>query len=159
MARPKPALMLSDDERHKLTTWASRPKSTQRLALRARIVLACADEPSNKAVAARLGVCGATVGTGRTRFVAKRLDGLVDDPRPGAPRTVTDAEVERFFAEITEKRIRRGVFRSVPALAKAIANYLTAHNADPKPFVWVADADSILDHIKKVCESTSDSGH
>jgi transposase len=362
MARPKPELVLSDDERQKLTTWASRPKSTQRLALRARIILACADEPSNKAVAARLGVCGATVGTWRMRFVAKRLDGLVDDPRPGAPRTVTDAavervvtktletkppaathwstrgmakatgmsqsaisriwrafglkphradtfklstdpyfvekvrdvvglylsppekaivlsvdeksqvqaldrtqpllpmtpgqaergthdyvrhgttslfaalnvasgqvigkchrrhrhqefvkfldhldatltkepgvsihivldnyathktpavkrwflrhpeyhlhfiptssswlnQVERFFAEITEKRIRRGVFRSVPALEQAITEYLAAHNADPKPFVWVADADSILDRIKKVCESTSDSGH
>ena len=362
MARPKPELVLSDDERLKLSLWASRPKSTQRLALRARIVLACADEPSNKAVAGRLGVCGATVGTWRTRFLAKRLDGLVDDPRPGAPRTVTDAEVERvitktletkpaaathwstrgmaqaaglsqsaisriwrafglkphradtfklstdpffvekvrdvvglylappekaivlsvdeksqvqaldrtqpllpmtpgqaergthdyvrhgttslfaalnvasgqvigkchrrhrhqefvkfldhldatltkepgvsihivldnsathktpavkrwflrhpdyhlhfiptssswlnqverFFAEITEKRIRRGVFRSVPALEKAITDYLDTHNADPKPFVWVADADSILDRIKKVCQSTSDSGH
>ncbi len=63
MARPKPELVLSDDERETLATWAGRPKSTQRLALRARIVLACAGEPSNKAVAARLGVCAATVGT------------------------------------------------------------------------------------------------
>lgn len=362
MARPKPELVLSDDERQKLTIWASRPKSTQRLALRARIVRACVNEPSNKVVAARLGVCGATVGTWRTRFLARRLDGLVDDPRPGAPRTMTDADVERvvtktletkpaaathwstrgmakatgmspsaisriwrafglkphradafklstdpyfvekvrdvvglylappekaivlsvdekspvqaldrtqpllpmtpgqaergthdyvrhgttslfaalnvasgqvigkchrrhrhqefvkfldhldatltkepgvsihivldnsathktpavkrwflrhpeyhlhfiptssswlnqverFFAEITEKRIRRGVFRSVPALEQAITDYLAQHNADPKPFIWVADADSILDRIKKVCESTSDSGH
>jgi transposase len=362
MARPKPELVLSDAERQKLMTWASRPKSTQRLALRARVILACADESSNKAVAARLGVCGATVGTWRTRFVARRLDGLVDDPRPGAPRTVTDAavervitrtletkpiaathwstrgmakatglsqsaisriwrafglkphradtfklstdpyfvekvrdvvglylappekaivlsvdeksqvqaldrtqpllpmmpgqaergthdyvrhgttslfaalnvasgqvigkchrrhrhqefvkfldhldatltkelgvsihivldnyathktpavkrwflrhpdyhlhfiptssswlnQVERFFAEITEKRIRRGAFRSVPALEQAITDYLAQHNANPKPFVWVADADSILDRIKKVCEPTSDSGH
>ena len=362
MARPKPELALSVDERQKLTTWAGRPKSTQRLALRARIVLECADDPSNKAVAARLGVCGATVGTWRSRFVARRLDGLVDDPRPGAPRTVTDAEVERvvtrtletkpenathwstrtmakaagmsqsaigriwrafglkphrhetfklstdpffvekvrdvvglylsppekaivlsvdeksqvqaldrtqpilpmtpgqaergthdyvrhgvtslfaalnvatgevigkchrrhrhqefvkfldhvdaslvkepgvsihivldnyathktpavkrwllrhpdyhlhfiptssswlnqierFFAEITEKRIRRGAFKSVPALEQSIADYLAHHNADPKPFKWVADADSILDRIKKVCERTSDSGH
>ena len=362
MARPKPALVLSDDERQKLTTWAGRPKSTQRLALRARIVLECAADPSNKAVAARLGVCGATVGTWRSRFVARRLDGLADDPRPGAPRTVTDAEVERvvtrtletkpenathwstrtmakaagmsqsaigriwrafelkphrhetfklstdpffvekvrdvvglylsppekaivlsvdeksqvqaldrtqpilpmtpgqaergthdyvrhgvtslfaalnvatgevigkchrrhrhqefvkfldhvdgtlvkepgvsihlildnyathktpavkrwllrhpdyrlhfiptssswlnqierFFAEITEKRIRRGAFKSVASLEKAIVDYLAAHNADPKPFAWVADADAILDRIKKVCERTSDSGH
>lgn len=362
MARPKPDLILTADERDKLTTWANRPKSSQRLALRARIVLACADEPSNKAVAARPGVCGATVGTWRTRFVARRLDGLVDDPRPGAPRTVTGADVERvvtrtletkpanathwsargmaratglsqsaitriwrasglephradafklstapflvekvrdvvglylsppdraivlpvdeksqvlaldrtqptlpmtptqaergthdyvrhgttsllaalnvatgqvigechrrhrhrefvrfldhldatlpkepgvsvhpvldnyathktpavkrwlprhpeyhlhfiptssswlnqverFFAAITEKRIRRGVFRSVPALEQAITAYLAEHNTDPKPFAWVADADSILDRIKKVCERTSDSGH
>ncbi len=68
-------------------------------------------------------------------------------------------QVERFFAEITEKRIRRGVFRSVPALEKAIADYLSEHNADPKPFAWVADADSILDRIKKVIDRTSDSGH
>ena len=362
MARPKPGLALSDDERRKLTTWAGRPKSTQRLALRARIVLACADEPSNTVVAAKLGVCNATVGTWRNRFVAKRLDGLVDEPRPGAPRSVSDAEVERvvtrtletkpqnathwstramakaagmsqsavsriwrafelkphlyetfklstdpffvekvrdvvglylappekaivlsvdeksqvqaldrtqpilpmtpgqaergthdyvrhgvtslfaalnvatgevigrchrrhrhqeflkfldhvdaslpkepgvsvhlvldnyathktpavkrwllrhpayhlhfiptssswlnqverFFAEITEKCIRRGAFKSVASLDKAIADYLGAHNANPRPFAWVADADAILDRVKRVCERTSDSGH
>ena len=362
MARPKPALTLTDDERRKLTTWASRPKSTLRLATRARIVLACADEPNNLLVAERLGVCAATVGTWRNRFVTKRRDGLVDEPRPGAPRRVSDADVERvvtkalepkpanathgrtrgmatasgmsqsairriwravelqphradtftlsndpyfvetvrdvvglylsppenaivlsvdeksqvqaldrtqpllpmtpaqvergthddvrhgvtslfaaldvatgevigtchrrhrhqefvtfldhvdrtvvkepglsihlildndathetpavkrwllrhpdyhrhviptrsswlnqverFFAEVTEKRIRRGAFRSVPALEKAIADYLEQHNAEPKPFKWVADADAILDRIKKVCERTSDSGH
>ena len=362
MARPKPELALSDDERRKLTTWANRPKSTQRLALRARIVLACADEPCNTVVAARLGVCNATVGTWRNRFVAKRLDGLVDEPRPGAPRSVTDAEVERvvtrtletkpkdathwstramakaaglsqsavsriwrafglkphlyetfklstdpyfvekvrdvvglylsppenaivlsvdeksqvqaldrtqpilpmtpgqaergthdyvrhgvtslfaalnvatgevigtchrrhrhqeflkfldhvdatlvkepgvgihlvldnyathktpavkrwllrhpeyhlhfiptssswrnqverFFAEITEKCIRRGAFKSVASLEEAIADYLGAHNANPRPFAWVADADAILDRVKRVCERTSDSGH
>ena len=362
MARPKPELTLTEDERQKLTTWANRPKSSQRLALRARIVLACADEPSNKAVAARLGVCNATVGTWRNRFVAKRLDGLVDDPRPGAPRSVTDAEVERvvtktletkpanathwstrtmakaagmsqsaisriwrafelkphlhetfklstdpyfvekvrdvvglymsppenaivlsvdeksqvqaldrtqpllpmtpgqaergtpdyvrngttslfaalnvatgavigtcyrrhrqqeflkflkeidaqierepgvqihivldnygthktpsvkrwferhpeyhlhftptsgswlnqverFFAEITEKRIRRGAFRSVAALEKAIMEYLAAHNEDPKPFKWTAGADLILERVKRVCERISNSGH
>ena len=68
-------------------------------------------------------------------------------------------QVERFFAEITEKRIRRGAFKSVQALEKAIADYLAAHNANPKPFASVADADSILDRIKKICERTSDSGH
>jgi transposase len=362
MARPKAELILTDDERLKLNTWASRPKSSQRLALRARIVLACVDEPSNKAVAARLGVCNATVNTWRRRFVAKRLDGLTDEPRPGAPRTVTDADVERvitrtletkptaathwstrtmanatglsqsaisriwrafglkphltetfkfstdpyfvekvrdvvglylappekaivlsldeksqvqaldrtqpllplspgqaergthdyvrhgttslfaalnvatgqvigrcharhrhqefvkfldhldatlvkdpgvsihivldnyathktaavkrwllrhpayhlhfiptssswlnqierFFAAITEKRIRRGAFRSVPALVEAIHEYINEHNRDPKPFTWVADADAILERIKKVCNRTSGSGH
>jgi transposase len=362
MARPKPVLVLSDDERQTLARWANRPKSTQRLALRARIVLACAGEPSNKAVAAQLGVCGATVGTWRNRFVARRLDGLADEPRPGAPRTVTDDaveqvvtktletkpthathwstrgmarasgmsqstvgriwrafglkphradtfklstdpyfvekvrdvvglylspperaivlcvdekpqvqalertqpvlpmaparterathdytrhgttslfaalnvatgvvvgkchrrhrsqefvkfldhvnatlpkepgvsvhvvldnyathktaavkrwflrhpeyhlhfiptssswlnQVERFFAAITEQRIRRGVFTSVPQLERAIADYLAEHNKNPKPFVWTADADSILERLKRVCERTSDSGH
>jgi transposase len=362
MARPKPELALSEDERQMLTKWASRPKSTQRLALRARIVLACADEASNKAVAARLGVCRATVGTWRNRFAARRLEGLADEPRPGAPRTVADDEVERvvtatletkptnathgstrgmarasgmsqstvgriwrafglkphradtfklstdpyfvekvrdvvglylspperavvlcidekpqvqalertqpvlpmapartergthdytrhgttslfaaldvatgsvigkchrrhrsqefvkfldhvdaslpkepgvsvhvvldnygthktpavkrwflrhpeyrlhfiptssswlnqverFFARITEQRIRRGVFTSVAQLERAIADYLAEHNQNPKPFVWTATADSILERLKRVCQRTSDSGH
>ena len=67
--------------------------------------------------------------------------------------------VERSFAEITEKRIRRGVSRSVAALEAAIREYLEHHTASPKPFVWTADADSILNRIKRVCERTSDSGH
>ncbi|HJZ55536.1 MAG TPA: IS630 family transposase [Gemmataceae bacterium] len=362
MPRPKPELVLSDDERQTLTRWANRPKSTQRLALRARIVLACADGTSNTAVALALGVCAATVGTWRRRFVARRLEGLADEPRPGAPRTVTDEDVERvvtrtletkpahathwstrgmakvsglspstvgriwrafglkphradtfklstdpyfvekvrdvvglylsppekavvlcidekpqvqalertqpvlpmaparterathdyarhgttslfaaldvatgkvigkchrrhrhqefikfldhldavlpkepgvsvhvvldnygthktpavkrwllrrpeyhlhftptsaswlnqverFFAAITEERIRRGVFTSVAQLERAIADYLAEHNRNPKPFVWTADADSILERLKRVCERTSDSGH
>ena len=353
--------MVSDDERRAPTTRASRPKSAQRLALRARIILAWVDEPSDNAVAARLGVCGATVGTWRSRFVARRPEGLADDPRPGTPRKEADADVERvvtrtpetkpanathrsprgmakaagmsqsavgriwrafglephradtvklsadpffaekvrdvvglslsppdravvlcvdetsgtqaldrtrpvlpmtpgqagrgthdsvrhgttslfaaldvatgrvigtcrrrhrqqevvksldhlhaslprepggtvhvvlgnsaahktpavkrwllrhpgghlhftptsgswrnrverFFAAITEKRLRRGVFRSVEALEQAIEDYLAGHNADPKPFAWVADADAILDRVKRVCERTSDSG-
>jgi transposase len=362
MARPKPELVLSDDERQTLTGWANRPKSTQRLALRARIVLACAGEPSNKSVAEQLGVCRATVNTWRARFVARRLEGLTDEPRPGAPRAVTDADVERvvtktleakptnathwstrgmartsglsqstvgriwrafglkphradtfklsadpffvakvrdvvglylspprkaivlcvdekpqvqalertqpvlplaparterathdytrhgttslfaaldvatgsvigkchrrhrhqefiqfldhvdailpkepgvavhivldnygthktaavkrwflrrpeyhlhftptsaswlnqverFFAAITEDRIRRGVFTSVPQLERAIHDYLVEHNKNPRPFVWTADADAILDRVKRVCQRTSDSGH
>src|SRR5215468_4173351 len=362
MARPKPELVLSDDERQTLTRWANRPKSTQRLALRARIVLACVDEASNKVVAEQLGVCAATVGTWRNRFVVRRLEGLADEPRPGAPRKVTDEDVERvvtrtlearpshathwstremakqsglsqstvgriwrafglkphradafklsadpyfvekvrdvvglylsppekaivlcidekpqvqalertqpvlplaparterathdyarhgttslfaaldvatgsvigkchrrhrhqefikfldhvhaalpkepgvavhvvldnyathktaavkrwflrhpeyhlhftptsaswlnqverFFAAITEDRIRRGVFTSVPQLERAIRDYLAEHNKNPRPFAWTADADSILDRIKRVCERTSDSGH
>lgn len=362
MPRPKAELLLTDDEQQTLQTWASRPKSAQRTATRARIVLACAEGLDNTQVAAKLGVCSATVGTWRRRFVERRLEGLVDEPRPGAPRTVTDADVERvvtrtletkpktathwstrglaeelglsqstvsrvwrafglkphkaetfklstdpyfvekvrdvvglymsppdnavvlcvdeksqvqaldrtqpllpmrpgqaerhthdyvrngttslfaalnvatgevigkchrrhrhqeflkfldevdsrvvkqpgveihlvldnyathktpavkrwflrhpeyrlhftptsgswlnlverFFAEITEKRIRRGAFRSVVALEAAIREYLERHNASPKPFVWTADADLILDRIKRVCERTSDSGH
>lgn len=360
MPRPMAELILTDDERQTLTTWASRPKSTQRLATRARIVLACAEGLENKQVAARLRVCTATVGTWRRRFVERRLEGLADEPRPGAPRKITDADVERvvtrtletkpkaathwstrgmaeeagmsqsavgriwrafglkphkaetfklstdpffvekvrdvvglymspperaivlcvdeksrvqaldrtqpllpmtpgqaerhthdyvrngttslfaalnvatgevigrcrrrhrakeflrfldevharvlkepgveihlvldnyathktpavkrwflrhpeyrlhftptssswlnlverFFAEITERRIRRGAFRSVAALEAAIREYLEHHNASPKPFVWTADANLILNRIKRVCERTSDS--
>jgi transposase len=353
--RPKPVLILTDDERQKLQTWADRPKSTQRLATRARIVLACAEGFDNKDVAARLDINTATVGKWRRRFLELRLDGLADEPRPGAPRTITDAivervvtkaathwstrrmaqavglsqtaiarvwrafglkphlsetfklstdpffvekvrdvvglyinppekaivlavdeksqvqaldrtqpllpmtpgqaergthdyvrngttslfaaldvatgrvigkcyrrhrqqeflkflnqidaqvvrepgveihiildnygthktpavkrwferhpeyrlhftptsgswlnQVERFFAAITEQRIRRGVFRSVAALEEAIIEYLAAHNENPRPFVWTASADLILDRVKRVCERISNSGH
>src|SRR3954465_15053721 len=359
MPRPMAELSLSDDERQTLKTWASRPKSTQRLATRARIALACAEGLDNKSVAARLRVGTVTVGTWRRRFVERRLAGLADEPRPGAPRTISDADVERvitqtletkpkaathwstrgmaqaaglsqssvgriwrafglkphpretfklstdpffvekvrdvvglylspperaivlcvdeksqvqapdptqpllpmtpgqaerqthdyvrngttslfaalnvatgevigrchrrhrakeflnevharvpheegveihlvldnyathktpavkrwflrhpeyrlhftptssswlnqverFFPQITEKRIRRGAFRSVAALEAAIREYLEHHNASPRPFVWTASADLILNRIKGVCERTSDSGH
>lgn len=360
--RPKAELVLTDDERQTLKTWANRPKSTQQLAQRARIVLACADGFSNTTVADRLGITTQTVGKWRRRFVACRLDGLADQPRPGAPRKVTDAAVEqvitktletkpknathwstrgmaeatgisqstvsrlwrafglkphrvetfklstdpffiekvrdvvglymnpperaivlcvdeksqvqaldrtqpllpmqpgqterrthdyvrhgttslfaalnvatgevigrcqrrhrhqeflkflndidtaipkepgitvhlvldnygthkapavkrwflrhpeyhlhftptssswlnlveRFFAEITAKRVRRGAFRSVAALEQAIKDYLSNYNLEPRPFVWTADADTILGRIKAICERTSDSGH
>lgn len=353
--RPKPSLILTDDERQKLQTWARRPKSTQRLASRARIVLACAEGLDNAAVAQRLHVNRATVGKWRQRFLTDRLEGLADEPRPDAPRTITDAtveevitrtlgtqpkgatpwstrgraeavglsqnaivriwhafelkphlsetfklstdpffvekvrdivglsmsppqralilssdeksqvqtpdrtqpllplapgpaerrthdyvrngttslfaalnvatgevigkcykrhrhqeflkflnevdaqllkepgveihvirdnygtpktpavkrwfarhpeyrvhltptsgswlnQVERFFAELTEKPIRRGVFRSVAALEAAIMDYLAKHNEDPKPFVWTADAELILNRVQQVCE-------
>ena len=360
--RPKLPLVLTDDERHKLQSSASRPKSTQRLATRSEIILACAEGLDNKAVAARLHVHSVTVGKWRHRFLCDRLDGLIDEPRPGAPRQITDAkveevvtktleekpkgathwstrdmakkvglsqsaivrvwhafglkphrsetfklstdpyfvekvrdvvglymsppdkaivlsideksqvqaldrtqpllpmtpgqaergthdyvrngttslfaalnvatgqvigkcykrhrsqeflrflkeidaqvereagvrihiimdnygthktplvkrwfekhpeyhlhftptsgswlnQVERFFSAITEKAIRRGVFRSVAALEKAIMDYLARHNEDPKPFKWTASADLILDRVKKVCERISNSGH
>jgi hypothetical protein len=67
--------------------------------------------------------------------------------------------IERFFAEITEKRIRRGAFRSVKALEKAIHDYLAYRNQNPKPFVWTADADSILKKVGNVCQRINDSGH
>src|SRR5262249_36097491 len=92
--RPNASLCLSDDERQKLETWASRPKSTQRHATRARIILACAEGLDNHQAAARLRINRVTVGKWRSRFVEDRLDGLADEPRPGAPRTITDALVE-----------------------------------------------------------------
>lgn len=68
-------------------------------------------------------------------------------------------QVERFFAEITAKRIRRGVFRSVPKLEAAIHDYLEEHNQQARPFVWTADADNILRRVANVCKRINDSGH
>ncbi|MFH5822836.1 IS630 family transposase [Georgenia sp. AZ-5] len=85
---------MSDDERAQLVRWSRRAKSSQALALRARIVLACAEGLDNKTVAARLGCAAATVGKWRARFVEQRLDGLGDEPRPGRPPVISADQVE-----------------------------------------------------------------
>jgi len=360
--RPKAPLTLTAEEQQKLQTWARRATSSQRLALRARIILACVNETLNQDVARQLRVRATTVGKWRRRFLKDRLNGLTDEPRPGAPRSIDDAavedvvtrtletkpaeathwstrgmaaatglsqtaivriwhafglkphrsdtfklstdpyfvekvrdvvglylnppdkaivlcvdeksqvqaldrtqrllpmepgqverrthdyvrhgttslfaaldvatgrvigkcssrhrqqeflkflkhvdasltkatgvtvhlvldnygthktpsvkrwllkhpeyhlhftptssswlnQVERFFAEITEKRIRRGAFRSVKGLEQAIYDYLHQHNAAPRPFVWTANADLILGRVKRVCTRIKDSGH
>src|SRR3954452_23916468 len=118
MPRPMAALILTDDESQTLKTWASRPKSTQRLATRARIVLACAEGLDNKSVAARLRVCAATVGTWRRRFVERRLEGLADEPRPGAPRTISDADVERVVTRTLETKPKAATHWSTRGLAR-----------------------------------------
>jgi transposase len=92
--RPKAELVLTDDERQTLERWARRPSSSQALAQRCRIVLGCAAGKPNKQVAAEVGVWPQTVGVWRRRFVERRLEGLVDEPRPGGPRTITDEQVE-----------------------------------------------------------------
>ena len=96
-------MVLSADERRTLENWVRRRSTAQGLALRARIVLACADGGSNVAVAARLGVNYKTVSRWRSRFLRKRLDGLTDDPRPGVPRTITDAQVEDVVVRTLEE--------------------------------------------------------
>ena len=100
--RPKAELVLSDVERQTLQRWALRAKTAQALALRARIVLACADGASSKEVAVSLAVTEATVGKWRRRFIAERLAGLDDADRPGRPRTIRDAQVEQVVVDTLE---------------------------------------------------------
>ena len=100
--RPKAVLELSDEERLTLEQWARRPKTAQALALRARIVLACAGGASNKQVSLDVGVSDATVGKWRRRFIGSRLDGLLDEPRPGQPRKITDRHVEEVITRTLE---------------------------------------------------------
>ena len=92
--RPKTELVLTEEERTTLTRWAQRRKSAQALASRSRIVLGCAEGLTNKQVAAREGVSQPTVGKWRARFVEARCDGLVDDPRPGRPASITVEQVQ-----------------------------------------------------------------
>ena len=96
-------LVLSDAERRTLQGWATRRKTAQGLALRARIVLACAEGRSNTAVSARLGISRTTVRKWRDRFLARRLDGLGDEPRPGVPRSISDAQVEEVVVRTLEE--------------------------------------------------------
>lgn len=116
--RPTPPVVLTMEERETLERWARRPKSTQAVAQRARMILACAAGQPNTAVAQHLRLTKQTVGKWRTRFLIKRLDGLLDEPRPGAPRTITDAAVERVLIRTLETTPPDATHWSTRAMAK-----------------------------------------
>jgi transposase len=101
-SRILPVLELTEVERSELMSLAARRSTSQALALRARIVLACAGGEQNKLVAARLGLDADTVGKWRRRFVEQRLEGLRDEPRSGAPRTIEDARIEAVIVRTLE---------------------------------------------------------
>lgn len=117
---PKPvALILSADERATLEAWVRRGTTAQRLATRSRIVWAAADGRSNAAIAAELRLTLPTIRKWRTRFAESRLDGLLDEPRPGAPRTISDDEVERAVVRTLETKPGNATHWSTRLLAKA----------------------------------------
>lgn len=125
--RPKPALTLSDVERKTLRRWSTGDGASSALALRARIVLASADGEDNRGIAARLGVWPQTVGKWRARFIADRLPGLSDRPRPGAPRKTTNEQVERVIVKTLEEAPADGSGRwSTRSIAKATGLSQTA---------------------------------
>src|SRR4051795_12846322 len=102
IGRPTKPLNVTPAEREKLTLLARRPKSSQAMAMRARIVLGCDQGTSNGTVARKLDITGATVCKWRERFRVKRLEGLFDEPRPGAPRSIADKQVEAVVTETLE---------------------------------------------------------
>src|SRR2546423_155506 len=115
--RPIPPLVVTDGEREALQNWARRPKSAQALALRARMILLCAEGNTNTAAAGKLRVRIQTVCKWRQRFVERRLDGLLDEPRPGTPRKVSDAEIERVLTMTLESTPRDATHWSTRSLA------------------------------------------
>ncbi len=117
--RPKRPLIVTSEERAKLQEWARRPKTAQRLALRSRLVLACAEGFSNQAVAAQCGVSTHTAGKWRERFRTHRLEGLADEPRPGAPREITDAQVEEVITRTLETTPPEATHWSTRSMARA----------------------------------------
>jgi len=124
--RPLQPLHLSPEEVQQLKELARRPKSSQALALRARIVLACASGLSNTQVASRLHVSRPTVGKWRERFRRHGLAGLQDEPRPGAPRSISDEQVERVVRATLETRPEQGTHWTTRQMAKKMGLSQTA---------------------------------
>ena len=116
--RPKSPLILTAEEVDTLEWWARRPTTAQALAQRARIVLACTTGKPDTEVAREARVTRLTVGRWRRRFIAKRLAGLLDEPRPGAPRTITDEHVERVVRLTLESKPRDATPWSTRAMAQ-----------------------------------------
>lgn len=117
IGRPKAALVVTDTERTELIRLTRRAHVNRALAFRARLVLACAGQATNTAVARRHRTTNATVGKWRRRFLADRLDGLYDEPRVGAPRTISDEAVEALIVKTLETLPRGATHWSTRTMA------------------------------------------
>ena len=118
--RPLPALEITDEEREVLLSFTRTRKTAQQLALRARIVLLCASGLSNMSVAQKLDTTRETVGRWRKRFNERRLDGLHDEERPGAPRTISDQQVDEVVRLTLEETPAESTHWSVRLMAKRV---------------------------------------
>lgn len=116
--RPFPPLSVTEEQRSRLESWARRPKTAQALALRDRIILACAEGKPNGVVARQTRVRQQTVGKWRSRFLDRGLDGLLDEPRPGTPRRLSDADIEQVLTTTLESLPRDAAHWSTRSLAQ-----------------------------------------
>jgi transposase len=133
--RPIAALKLTENERESLSQWMRRPKSAQALAQRARIILACAEGLNNTQVGDRLHLTVQTVGKWRSRFVQKRLDGLLDEVRPGTSQRLTDKEVEGVLTMTLESTPKDATHWSTRSMAQACGlSHMSVHR------IWQAFA-------------------
>src|SRR5437867_2832255 len=119
-------VVLSEEERETLERWARRPKSSQALAFRCRIVLAAAEGRSSTEIAAQLDCNANTVGKWRGRFARRGFDGLHDEPRPGKPRSLTDEDVERVIVKTLEEQPATATQWSTRSMAAATGMSQTA---------------------------------
>ena len=115
----KAAVVLTDEERVELEALARRRKTAQALAVRSRIVLMCAEGKSHLVIASKLNISNVTVGKWRRRFVENRLGGLHDEPRPGQPRKITDADVERVIVATLEQKPKNATHWTTRSMAEA----------------------------------------
>lgn len=118
--RPKKPLTVKPEDQQKLELLARRPKTAQRVALRSKIVLRAAEGLPNQEIAKRLGVTGATVGKWRERYRSQGMEGLSDEPRPGAPRKITDAKVEEAVTQTLESLPTAATHWSTRSLAEKV---------------------------------------
>ena len=116
--RPKQPLVLTSEDREMLERWTRRPTTAQALAQRARVVLSCAAGHSNGEVAREQGVTRQMVGRWRQRFLARGVNGLLDEPRPGAPRKISDADVERVLSLTLETKPEDATHWGTRSMAK-----------------------------------------
>lgn len=119
-------IVLHPEEREVLERWVRRPKTSQALAFRCRIVLAAADGATSTEIASQLGCNPSTVGRWRGRFATRGLDGLHDEPRPGKPRSITDEDVERVLVKTLEEQPHDATHWSTRSMAKATGLSQTA---------------------------------
>jgi transposase len=152
-------LVLDVDETETLERWSRRPKTAQALALRARIVLRCAQGGSNSEIAEEFGIQRGTVAKWRSRFVVDRLDGLLDEPRPGRPRTISDEQVEAVIVKTLESTPKDATHWSTRAMAaesglsqSAVARIWRAFGLQPhRQDKWKLSRDPLfVDKVKDV---------
>src|ERR1700722_4231153 len=116
------AIVLEATEKSELAALTRKHGAPQALAERARIILAAASGLNNKEIADKVGVCAATVGTWRNRFAEGRMDGLYDEPRPGAPREIGDDEIAAMIRKTLETRPKGATHWSLRAMGKEIGH-------------------------------------